>query len=882
MTHHRSLAVCSLLVVSFLLLSGIGRSQDARVFEPGVNLAIYAIGAPLTLVPELIEGQTPNTNRLISSIDLLDTRGDFADHEDQFLTVITGRLQVEVSGEFGFRLTSDDGSNFWLDDRLVIDHDGLHGATVKSNVLELESGYHTFTVRHFENGGGAILKLEWKPPGVDEFEIIPRKHLSTPAGVVRVTSPGNKKIEPLRSPDPPGDGRPLVHVHPSYDVMTCRPDDFQPKVGGLDFLSDGRMIVSCWNATGEVYVLDGVHGTNREEITAKRFAWGLAEPLGLSVVGDRIFVLQKQELTELIDHDGNGEADEYRCISDSWSVSPNFHEFSFGLVHLDGWLYFNLAIAIDPGGKSTRPQAPDRGRSARVELATGKLEFVAEGLRTPNGIGLTRNGQIFIADNQGDWLPASKIVHLQIGAFYDSRAALPKNWQEKERTPPVAWLPQNEIGNSPGEISVFPHGPFMGQLAVSDVTHGGIKRVFMENVRGRLQGAAFRFTQGLEAGINRMKIREDGTIFVGGIGSGGNWRHDGKNLYGLQRLSENGEPSFEMRAVRAKTNGMEIEFTEPLAPSHGERVEDYTISMWRYVPTSEYGGPKVDERQLVPKSASVSADRRKVFLELDHLLPDHVIYLRLSGQLRSVSHRALWSTECWYTLNGIPKHRPGVVGRPSPVVRNNVLSDEEKAAGWELLFDGKAITRWRGFRSDSLPRRGWVVEDGCLMHVRGQGGGDLVTTEAYDDFEFECEWMVEPGGNSGIMYNVSETRGATYETGPEMQVLDDALHGDGKNPLTSAGSLYALISCRRPVSRPAGEFNHARIRVEGNHVEHWLNGYKVVEYRLDSPRFTKLVAGSKFSRMPEFGKMASGLIAIQDHGDEVRFRNLKIRRLVAR
>lgn len=206
----------------------------------------------------------------------------------------------------------------------------------------------------------------------------------------------------------------------------------------------------------------------------------------------------------------------------------------------------------------------------------------------------------------------------------------------------------------------------------------------------------------------------------------------------------------------------------------------------------------------------------------------------------------------------------------------NTLTDEERAEGWTLLFDGTSLEQWRTYGADDL-HDGWQAEDGLLVRVGG--GGDIITRETYDDFELQVEWMVREAGNSGIFFNASEDSGRIFEGAPEMQVLDDAGHVDGQNPLTSAGANYALHPAPRGVVHPAGEWNEARIRVQGDHVEHWLNGQKIVEYDLGSPEWQALVAGSKFTEWPEYGTYASGHIGLQDHGDWVGYRNLKIRRL---
>src|SRR5262249_31287506 len=148
---------------------------------------------------------------------------------------------------------------------------------------------------------GSVLKLSWKKPGASSFEIVPSSALSCHAGEVRVTAPGPKKVIKPLAKGRPGDGQPIDELHPALSLFTCRPEDFKPKVGGIAWLPDGRLAITTWDEIGCVYFLDGVHGDDRSKIGVKRFASGLAEPLGIAVVGERVFVLQKQELTELVD-----------------------------------------------------------------------------------------------------------------------------------------------------------------------------------------------------------------------------------------------------------------------------------------------------------------------------------------------------------------------------------------------------------------------------------------------------------------------------------------------------------------------------------------------------------------------------------------------------
>ena len=207
------------------------------------------------------------------------------------------------------------------------------------------------------------------------------------------------------------------------------------------------------------------------------------------------------------------------------------------------------------------------------------------------------------------------------------------------------------------------------------------------------------------------------------------------------------------------------------------------------------------------------------------------------------------------------------------------LTPEETASGFVPLFDGKTGAGWRAFRGFEFPDKGWKVEDGTL-HVLAKGGaGDLVTVAQYTSFDFRFAWKVSAGANSGVMYHVSEREAYPWRTGPEYQVLDDDKHQDGKNPKTAAGSLYALVAADNKKLHAVGEWNEARIVLDGDKLEHWLNGTKVVSTTLGAQEWTQLVAASKFASMPGFGKERRGHIALQDHGDDVWFKDLRIKEL---
>ena len=213
----------------------------------------------------------------------------------------------------------------------------------------------------------------------------------------------------------------------------------------------------------------------------------------------------------------------------------------------------------------------------------------------------------------------------------------------------------------------------------------------------------------------------------------------------------------------------------------------------------------------------------------------------------------------------------------SPPPREGATSPSagERAEGWRVLFDGSSLDAWRGYRKPDLPD-GWQAVDGSLV-LTAAGAGDIITREQFRNFELRLDWKVAPGGNSGVFYRATEEGNYIWQSASEMQVLDDERHADGKSQLTSAGSNFALYPVPRGASRPAGEWNSVRLLVNGSHVEHWLNGAKVVEYELGSPEWEARVRASKFASMPLYGRAAQGHIGLQDHGDRVEFRNIRIR-----
>jgi len=225
------------------------------------------------------------------------------------------------------------------------------------------------------------------------------------------------------------------------------------------------------------------------------------------------------------------------------------------------------------------------------------------------------------------------------------------------------------------------------------------------------------------------------------------------------------------------------------------------------------------------------------------------------------------------------KETPGIETKEMPAA--NSLSPAEKAAGWQLLFDGNSTNQWRGYLKESFPTEGWAVKNGLLMVLPNGKGGDIITRKKFGDFELTLDFMVFDTANSGIFYlAIEEEKAPIWHNAPEFQILDNQTYlkiGNFEMKTHLTGDNYDLQAAAEDYSRPVGEWNTARIVHYEDKVEHWLNGHKTVEYKIGSPEWEAMVKKSKFAGYPNYGRAKKGYIGLQDHGHLVTFRNIKIR-----
>jgi len=498
-----------------------------------------------------------------------------------------------------------------------------------------------------------------------------------------------------------GDGQPLATTHPMWKVESARPADWEPQVGALAWSPDGKYLAvltfnprktgATGNYNGELQILENATAKDTSKIKVNKVSEALILPLGAYWLEEGLFVLERHELSKWTDNDGDGIPETKTTHASGW-LSENFHSFSFGLGYHDGYLYGALSTYLhlngeeretaqanpdDPiagqisnsKGKTRGGNAPNpeyRGCVMKVSVETGEIEWIAGGLRTPNGVGTGPEGIVLVPDNQGDFKPSNGIYVAKNGEFFGKYNAtfshinmpdggVPSMYSDKEPTPPAIWLPQNEIGNSPSATLLIPEGkPFAGQVLSADLTQGAIHRVFMEQVDGMWQGAVFRHTMGLEGGPNDIKWGPDGCLYVGSMGSGGvgGWGW-GTTLFGLERLAPTGETAFEYEKIEATKDGFRVSFTEPVKAGQLAKKENWDVTAWTYVATPFYGGPKREEHKAKVTDIKVADDRKSAELIVDGRRSNYVYHIRIDAT--SESGEKMWSPESWVTFHKAPK-----------------------------------------------------------------------------------------------------------------------------------------------------------------------------------------------------------------------------------
>ncbi|USN99526.1 MAG: ThuA domain-containing protein [Phycisphaeraceae bacterium] len=859
-----------LIALAAALVAGLAQIVPAQTgeLEQGLTLRIFDVGRPMDRLAPLRPDQTPNIDRKIDTINFPDD-ASFGGPADYFVVEIEGYLQIDKAGTYVFNLVSDDGSRLTIGDAVVVDDDGLHAPQAVQGQIDLTAGLHPIHVRMFENDGGSALSLEWKTPGANVYKAIPPAAFRIEKGLTRVVNPGKKVVLDGRENLRPGDGMPVDGVHPMWTVETVRPEGLETRVGGMDFLPDGTLVYSSFmpvnngvfreKPNGTLWALKGVAGGHgRAKGPPILLRDGFQDPCGVVCVGTDIYVSHRPGIERLRDLDGDGAYETRETFAKPW-VGNNYHHFAFGLVeHKDAdgdWIYGTLSTSIYFGNTLDHdnvqgevigmngPNPEHRGTCWRINIDTRETQFLAGGLRTPNGILVDSKGRILVADNQGAWQPANRLDVIVPGRFYGHYNGLQSSDRypdgghrsldmENGEWPPAVWLPQNDVSNSPTTPVEITDGPFAGQYWLGELTAGGIRRVFLEEVNGELQGAVFRHTQGLECGVNRLVKGPDGCLYMGGIGADGNWNWRGTQ-FGLQRLRPTGQTAFEMNTISAAPGGFVVTFTRSIDPNWLADPANYTVEQWNYFSTPDYGGPRRNEQRLAVVKAQPSSGGNAVTLTIPGLREGAVVHVRC--QPTSEQGESIWSGEAWYTLNQIPRRESNQVDLEDLIVRPIELGGlnafRMPRGTWANVGDVVAM-------DDKLRAR--MGQDVIVNGADGRTN-DLETVFEHGDVHAIIEFMVPQGSNSGVYFQ------GRYE----IQILDS--YGKENPAFSDCGGVYQ----RWDPSRGEGNEGYEGVP-PGVNAAKPAGEWQTLEVDFRAPRFDPVghkIANAKFERVELNGQL---------------------------
>ncbi|WP_229208485.1 plastocyanin/azurin family copper-binding protein [Dyadobacter psychrophilus] len=459
-----------------------------------------------------------------------------------------------------------------------------------------------------------------------------------------------------------------------YKINTVPvPDSIMLEVGGLAFTDDDKLGVAT--RRGEIWVIDDPYQKKSQKPRYSLFANGLHEPLWLAYKKGAFYTTQRSELTKMSDSNGDGVADLFQTIY-SWPISGNYHEYSYGpLILPNGEMLVTLNLSWVGRGESLTKW---RGWMLKI-TEDGKMTPFATGMRSPAAFGLNASGDVFVAENQGDWIGSGRITHLNAGDFAGHPAGL--KWTAEPGSPidlkrssfadsigimydyaqgkshfkvPAIWFPHTVMGISTSAIVSMDSdeaGPFKGQLLVGDQGHSKIMRAFLEKVNGQYQGACFPFREGFASGILRMAWGSDHSLFVGMTSRG--WASTGKDLFGLQRMTFPKQFPLEIKAMRITTTGFELEFTKPVNKTIASATENYKMTGFTYSYRKKYGSPVINSGDCNVSKAEILADGTKVKLTVNGLRAGYIHELKIANVATQDGEKLL-HPEAYYTINAFP------------------------------------------------------------------------------------------------------------------------------------------------------------------------------------------------------------------------------------
>lgn len=491
----------------------------------------------------------------------------------------------------------------------------------------------------------------------------------------------------------PGDPDIPSGTPPGFDAGIAHPTALKVQVTGMGFLSDGRMALAHWGGFGKngmMYVMQGMSG-DKEAIKATQVAQGLWEPFGVKVLNDEIYYTAQDGLWKLSPKAGTPGAWEIKPVAKFIipikAVGVDF-PIAFNTAYSNGSFYYSTGAY-----KNFNPKGQNEGYVVRFELATGAQEIMARGIRMPNGMAANAAGDVFYADNQGEYRPSSAIFHVVKGRHFGMAAPNGRDGNlggamtnmlplppADSITPPAVHIPYRPGSASLTNMFHLEHTAFAGQFLVGDNAYGGVHRVQVEKVKGEYQGAVFQFSGVLEGGIQSFTAGPDGAIYGGTSGMGSNgWSWLGRET-GLMKWKPNSQPVNSMISVMSQREGFDVRFSEPLG-AMAANPELWWVNSYTYTPTSSYGGPRQDMKRMRVTQIRTSLDRRTVALTVEGLQAGRVYRIMLSPDLKTAAGQGLWTRNAWYTLNRISDAAPLNTGTSSIASRGGKPPQAEFLAG---------------------------------------------------------------------------------------------------------------------------------------------------------------------------------------------------------
>lgn len=442
-------------------------------------------------------------------------------------------------------------------------------------------------------------------------------------------------------------------IHPAYELVNFRPSSFNPRVAGMDFLADGTLVVASWDEAGSVFLVDKLDSEDASQVRVRTFARGLWQPFGLRVVQNRVYVLQKTELTELMDEDQDGVAETYRAAVSGWKASGKTHEAAYGLAYAGGKFFAFLAPAFDAKGNLAGDPSPKRGRAINMDASSGKWTFAAEGIRQAFGMSAGPADQVFFIDTIGPFVGPARLHQLTPDAFYGFRVG-DTAAQTADIRAPLAWLPTGSGPQLPTTPVAVPAGPFKENLLFGDRLTGEIRRVFLDNVGNQINGCVLPFATGLETGVFHMIFDKEGNLYAGGFNLGEAGSRVAKPD-GLQKLRARKDADFlDIKAVKLDKDGMHVVLTAPLTSSAKGKLGGLSLEALKY-DLSKFEAQQPSKAGSVKiAKADLSGDRTSIDVKLEGVQAGSVLHVSLPDGLESDTKAKLWSREFWYTANAVP------------------------------------------------------------------------------------------------------------------------------------------------------------------------------------------------------------------------------------